>query len=167
MKIFLYLTHCDPGTLSISYHRTWSSLVQVMDCCLFGNKSLPKPTYCQLNLQEDISVIRALGIYLWRDWDIHHVKFQGPSANFGWSLQRNTQITNSPILEGSLGLQVIFHKGLGPQTFGHWETWWYLGQHTRIFSRVFAFENVICKIATILWMLQCVNSLYHFASWGR
>ena len=53
----MYLNSSPP---SAAYMRQWSgsALVQVIACCLFSTKPLPKPmlAYCQLDYWEQISV---------------------------------------------------------------------------------------------------------------
>ena len=45
-------------------HRSWSTLIQIMACCLFSMRSLREPTlsYCQFDLQEPILVKSDLNI---------------------------------------------------------------------------------------------------------
>ena len=51
---------------AIWQHRSWTTLIQVMACQLFGTKSIPelKLSYCQLDPKEQISVKFSLQLEL-------------------------------------------------------------------------------------------------------
>ena len=54
----VHVVNLSPPSATYMHQWTWSSLVQVMACCLFGANPLPDPMllYCQLDYWEQISV---------------------------------------------------------------------------------------------------------------
>ena len=109
---------------SAAYMCRWagSTLVQKMDCCLFGAKPIPEPmlAYCQLDSSEQISVKLELEFYIFhsrkRIWKCHLPDWQpfcsgGNKAkeHFINMLQSITLVTPT----GYIGYMynILFYKG--------------------------------------------------------